>query len=276
MKRILFPTDFSEVATNAFVHALEFAKLVQGELVVLHSYDLPPMDDQFFPENFSELYDTVELAHFDLFKDEIPKLREIIEHHHFEDVKMYHRLMEGDLVANIRKSIKEDEIDYLVMGTSSATDWEALFAGSNSGSVILGISVPMLCIPFGVDYKKINTIGFITHYRPKDKLAMNKTLALAKSIDAKVKCIYIKNRTSQIDIETIKEWEEFYKNEPVKYFMFQSDEIKQVTLDFVANEKIDVLAMLTYKSGFFEGMFVANYAEKTASDIHIPILVIHA
>jgi hypothetical protein len=26
MKRILFPTDFLEAATNAFVHALEFAK----------------------------------------------------------------------------------------------------------------------------------------------------------------------------------------------------------------------------------------------------------
>nr|MBP8885853.1 universal stress protein [Flavobacterium sp.] len=33
MKKILFPTDFSEVATNAFVHALEFAKIVQAELV---------------------------------------------------------------------------------------------------------------------------------------------------------------------------------------------------------------------------------------------------
>jgi nucleotide-binding universal stress UspA family protein len=34
MKRILFPTDFSEAATNAFIHALQFAKIVQGEFVV--------------------------------------------------------------------------------------------------------------------------------------------------------------------------------------------------------------------------------------------------
>jgi nucleotide-binding universal stress UspA family protein len=33
MKRILFPTDFSEAATNAFIHALQFAKIVQGEFV---------------------------------------------------------------------------------------------------------------------------------------------------------------------------------------------------------------------------------------------------
>jgi hypothetical protein len=38
MKRILF-NRFSEAATNAFVHALEFAKIVQGELVLLHAFD---------------------------------------------------------------------------------------------------------------------------------------------------------------------------------------------------------------------------------------------
>ncbi|MBC7749277.1 MAG: universal stress protein, partial [Methylotenera sp.] len=32
MKKILFPTDFSEVAANAFIHALEFAKIVHGEI----------------------------------------------------------------------------------------------------------------------------------------------------------------------------------------------------------------------------------------------------
>jgi hypothetical protein len=40
MKRILFPNRFFEVATNAFLHALEFAKIVQGELVLLHTFEL--------------------------------------------------------------------------------------------------------------------------------------------------------------------------------------------------------------------------------------------
>jgi nucleotide-binding universal stress UspA family protein len=36
MKRILFPTDFSEAATNALGNALAFAKKIQGELILLH------------------------------------------------------------------------------------------------------------------------------------------------------------------------------------------------------------------------------------------------
>ena len=276
MKRILFPTDFSEVATNAFVHALEFVNAVQGELVLLHTYDLPVIDDQFFPENFTEVYNTLELAHFDLFKEEIPKLREIIEDNHYDAIKMTHRLMEGDLASNIQKCIEEDNIDFLIMGTSGATDWETLFSGTNSGSVILGLSIPMLCIPLDVKHKKISTIGFITHYRPQDKVALHKTVELAKVLNAKVKCFYINTTNSGISTQTISDWELEFREEPIAFYAVKSDAIKQVTLDFIESQNINVLSMLTYKSSFFEGMFVANYSEKTTSDIAVPLLVIHS
>jgi nucleotide-binding universal stress UspA family protein len=276
MKRILFPTDFSEVATNAFVYALEFAKKVEGEIIVLHSYDLIPMDNQFFPENFNEVYDSIEFANFDLFKEEIPKLRTIMEKHKAEHIKMTHRLMEGNLITNIKKSIHEDRIDYVVMGTSGGTEWEALFAGSNSGSVILGLDVPMFCIPFGVKFKEIRTIGYINHYTSKDKEVLGVVLDIAKMMHANVKSLYVRTGKSEIDTETQKKWEENFSEESIAFFEVRNKEIKQMTLDFVSHQEIDVLTMLTYKNNIFEGMFVPNYAKKKALDINIPILVIHA
>lgn len=276
MKRILFPTDFSEVATNAFVYALELAKLVQAEVLVLHSYDLIPMDDQFFPENFNEIYDSVELANFEQFKEEIPKLRAIMEEHQMEHLKLTHRLMEGDLTANVKKSIEEDKIDYLVMGTSDVGEWEALFAGSHSGSVILGLDIPMFCVPFGVKFKAVKNIGYVNHYTPKDKEALVAVLDIAKMMDATVKSLYVRTSKSEMDAETKKSWEEDFVKEPITFFEVRNDEIKQMILDFVSRHEIDVLAMLTYKKNIFEGMFVPNYAKGNASGIKIPILVIHA
>jgi nucleotide-binding universal stress UspA family protein len=218
MKKILFPTDFSKVATNAFVYALEFAKIVQGELVVLHSYDLIPMDNQFFPENFTELYDSIELANLEQFKEEIPKLRAIMGNHQSEHIKMSHRLMEGDLIANIKKSIEEDKIDYLVMGTSDVGEWEALFAGSNSGSVILGLDIPMFCVPFGVKFNQIKNIGYVNHYTSKDKEVLGKVLYIAKMINATVRSLYVRTSKSDLDAETKKRWEENFKGEPITFF----------------------------------------------------------
>jgi nucleotide-binding universal stress UspA family protein len=46
MKRILFPTDFSEAATNAFGHALAFAKKFKVNFFITFLPVLP-IDEQF-------------------------------------------------------------------------------------------------------------------------------------------------------------------------------------------------------------------------------------
>jgi nucleotide-binding universal stress UspA family protein len=120
MKRILFPTDFSE-GTNAFIHALQFAKIVQGELVLLHAFELPVFDNQFFPENYMMIYESVELSQFEMFEEEIQNFAHSARDH-LDKIRMTHRLMDGNLLYNI-KSIKDDKIDYVVMGTEGASGW---------------------------------------------------------------------------------------------------------------------------------------------------------
>jgi len=262
MKKILFPTDFSEVANNAFVHALEFAKVVHAELVLLHTFELPVYDNQFFPENYAVIYDSLELSQFDVFKDEIPKLRAIAEEHHLDKIKMTHRLMDGDLLSNIRKSIKEDKIDFVIMGTSGATGWEAFFVGTNTGSVITGIDIPMLCVPLEAKFKKIKTIGFTTRFRTKDKKALKTVLDIAKKTNAKVKCLYVKTSSSDVSKETIEKWETEFMQEPIEFFVITSDAVKETILDFILYKEIDVLTMLTYKRGFFEGIFKPSLTKK--------------
>jgi nucleotide-binding universal stress UspA family protein len=275
MKRILFPTDFSEVASNAFVHALAFAKILEGELIVLHSYPLLPVDNQFFPENFNMVYETVELAQFDMFKEEVPKLHAIATACNLDNIKMSHRLMEGDLIDNIKKVVDEDKIDYVVMGTSGVTEWDAVFVGSNSGDVIIGIAVPVLCVPLEAKYKTIKTVGFTTRYRAKDKMAIQTVLNFAKNINAIVKCLYVKTSDSDVSKETIAEWEMEFKNQPIEFVVIESDEINEAVLDFINNKNVDVLTMLIYKRGFFKGLFQPSYTKKSHPEFHIPILAIH-
>ncbi|MFV8369955.1 universal stress protein [Flavobacterium sp. LB2R40] len=274
MKKILFPTDFSEVATNAFVHALEFAKIVHGELILLHTFELPIYDNQFFPENYTVIYDSLQLANFNMFKDEIPKLRAIAQSHNLDKIKISHRLMDGDLLYNIKKSIKEDAIDFVIMGTSGASGWEAFFIGTNTGSVISGIEVPMLCVPVEAKFKKIEVIGFTTRFREKDKIALKMVLKIAKKTNAKVKCLYVKTNESDVTKETIANWEEEYSLEPIEFFVINSNEVKDTIIDFIRYKEIDILTMLTYKRGFFEGIFNPSLTKKIASKFDIPILAI--
>ncbi|GIZ07582.1 universal stress protein [Flavobacterium sp. UMI-01] len=274
MKRILFPTDFSDVANNAFVHALELAKTLQGELIVLHSFELPVVDNQFFPENYMVIYESLELAQFDMFKDEIPKLRAIAQERQLDKIKMTHRLMDGDLTFNIKKAIIEDKIDFVVMGTSGASGWQSFFMGTNSGNVITETSVPMLCVPHDVPFKKVQTIGFTTRFRPKDKKALKSVVKIAHKMKAQIKCLYVKTNESDVAQDTVKEWESEFEKEPITFSVIPSNEVKETILDFILQKDIDMLTMLTYKRGFFENLFHSSLTKKIATEYSIPVLAI--
>jgi nucleotide-binding universal stress UspA family protein len=274
MKRILFPTDFSEAATNAFVHALEFAKIVQGELVLMHAFELPVFDNQFFPENYMLIYESVELSQFEMFKEEIPKLRAIAQKNHLDKIKMTHRLMDGNLLYNIKKSVKDDKIDYVIMGTEGASGWSEFFSGTNTGNVLSDLDVPILCIPIDAKYKKTETIGFTTRFRPKDKKALKKVVKLAKMANAKVKCLYVKTSKSDVDEETIKKWEIDFEQDTIEFFVIESDEVKETVLDFILHKEIDILTMVSYKKTFFQGLFHPSLTKKFANNFDVPILAI--
>jgi nucleotide-binding universal stress UspA family protein len=183
--------------------------------------------------------------------------------------------MDGDLLFNIKRAVKEDKIDFVVMGTSGVTGWEAFFVGSNAGSAMIGIDVPMLCVPLEAKFKKIQTIGFTTRFRTKDKKALKTVLDIAKKTNAKVKCLYVKTSSSDVSKDTIDKWETEFMQEPIEFFVITSDEIKETILDFILYKDIDVLTMLTYKRGFFEGLFKPSFTKKMVPNFDIPILAIH-
>jgi nucleotide-binding universal stress UspA family protein len=275
MKKILFPTDFSESATNAFVHALEFAKIVKAELILLHTFEIPVYDSQFFPENYAAIYSSIELAKFEMFKDEIPKLRAIATERNLDDIVIKHRLMDGDLIYNLKNAVEEDKVDFVIMGTSGVTDWTKFFLGSNTNAVISEIKVPVLCIPADVKYKKIKTIGFTTRYREKDKVELKKVLDIAKKTNAKVKSLYVKTSNSDVSDVTIKEWEKEFVHENVEFLVLPSDEVKETILDFILYKDIDILTTITHKRSFFESLFESSFTKKIAKEVSIPVLVMH-
>lgn len=275
MKKILLPTDFSDAATNAFVHALEFAKVVKAELILLHTFEIPVYDSQFFPENYASIYSSIELAKFEMFKDEIPKLRTIAAERNLDDIVIKHRLMDGDLIYNLKNAVEEDQIDFVIMGTNSVSDWTKFFTGSNTESVISGVEVPVLCVPIDAKYKKVKTIGFTTRYREKDKKELKKILKIAKKTDAKVKSLYVKASNSDVTDETRKEWEREFAGENVEFLVLPSDDVKETILDFVLYKDIDILTTITHKRSFFESLFDSSFSKKISKEVQIPVLIMH-
>ena len=275
MKRILFPTDFSETANNAFVYALEMAKHLGAEFIVLHVYDSPNLTYEGCPSSIASIYETIELKNFENFKDQIPYLRKIAEDHHFESVKMSHVLRRGNLVKIIKEIAEAENIDLIVMGTHGASGLKEVFLGSNTGFVITQVPITLLCVPIEAKFEKIKNIGFTTLFKEEDKKALLEVLTIAKKFHAKVKCLTVKTSNSKLTYERIEKWQSDFKKEAVEFFVIPSDNIKKTINDFLVQQEIDILAMLTHKRNLIEELFTQSLTQKLSFQSKTPILVLH-
>ena len=275
MKKILLPTDFSEASDNAFIYALEMARILRAELVLLHTFDLPIADNQAIPVSYGLLYESIELKNFEHFKEYLPKLRELAAQINIENIAMNHILMVGDLISNIEKVVTQENIDFVVMGSKGTSGWSEVFFGTNTGSVIKGVSVPVLCVPQEAKFVKIESIAFTTRYRKKDIDALHKVMIIAKRLHAKVKCLYVKTPDSDVTQDEMKRWESHFEEEPIQFFVLPSDHVEETIEDFLIDQGIDVLAMLTYKRNFFVSLFSHTLTQKLSFHLKTPILAMH-
>ena len=275
MKKILFPTDFSKTANNAVVYALEMAKFHNAELIVLHVYDLPPVAYEGYPSYVTEVYETIELSNFENFKDEVPVLRKIAEEHQLGSIQMSHVLEQGDLIQVIKSLVKKEKIDLIVMGTNGAIGLKETFLGSNAGSVIEKVPILSLTVPHKAKFDTIKKIGFTTLFSSRDRIALKQVLEFAKPVNAKVKCLYVRTLDSEVKESKIQKWRQDFKDEPVEFFVIPSEDIKGTIADFLKEKDIDVLAMLSYKHKFLEGLFKKSLIKKMAYDSEVPILALH-
>lgn len=276
MKRILFPTDFSEAATSAFIYAIKFADVLDAEVIVLHVYDLPIVDMPPMPEATQEVFDIVEMNQFESFREELPELHKIAERHNLGHISLRNILLYGDLVYNINKVCEDEEIEMVIMGTKGATGLKETFLGSTTASVIANAKVPVLGIPADADYQRIKNIAFTTQYKDKDNDALLKAIEISKVFGARLLCLYIKNDDDPEDIEErINEWKIYYRDENIDFYNISGDHIEQTILDFIDHEKVDMLVMRTHKRGFFEGLFHRSLTKKLAYHTKVPLLIYH-
>lgn len=147
MKKILFPTDFSDISKNAFIYALKLADVVDAEIITLHIYELdfPAYIDVSAYINL--MYGVNELSDFENYRDEVPVLRAIAEKNNLSHIKFSNVLNRGNLLEEIITITKKENIDFIVMGTKGVTHLDEIFLGTVTTKVMNDSHAIVLAIP---------------------------------------------------------------------------------------------------------------------------------
>ncbi|AJA69652.1 universal stress protein [Myroides odoratimimus] len=275
MKKILFPTDFSETANNALVYALRMAENQNATLFVLHAYEMPVISATANPVMVQDVYKSIELSNFENFKDQVPQIRDIAKQHNLDHVPMHFILEEGFLNTILKKRVKEEEIDLVVMGTNGNSGLDKKILGSNTANAIGSLGIPVLSIPHDAIFDGINSIAFTTLFSSQDKTTLETIVQMAKGFNATVKCIHVATAKDKADPAVINSWKENFKNDNVKFYIVESSDVEKAVFDFLDEENIDLLVSVKRNRGFFEKLFTSSMTKKLSYHNYVPVLAFH-
>ncbi len=156
MNKILVPTDFSATAKNAALYAVELAKQVGIQKIVLYNaYQSPVTIDPMMPT--IQLFDIEELKKnseeaLTHFKEELQTVAGGIN---LETVSAFNLLVDG-----LDEVCKTTGADLIVMGITGVGALEETLIGSNAVSVARHSTIPVIIVPAKAKFVKINEVLF--------------------------------------------------------------------------------------------------------------------
>jgi nucleotide-binding universal stress UspA family protein len=141
IKRILFPTDFSEGSSVALDYAIDMAKRYNAKLYLLHViYDVAKAAGWYVPHvSVDEMYKDLEKAA----QKEIERfgLEELRSH---KDIERH--VIKGIPHEAIVKFAEENKIDLIVMGTYGRKGVGRILFGSTAAQVVRFAPCPVLTV----------------------------------------------------------------------------------------------------------------------------------
>jgi nucleotide-binding universal stress UspA family protein len=142
IKKILFPTDFSETSKYAMNYAIEFAKEFNAELKIVHViFDESQIVAFYLPQ--------VTFQNLDLELEESAKkqLEDFIkEYPELQEVKYTTKLLKGTPFVEIIDEAKKFEADMIVIGTHGRSGLEHVLFGSTAEKVVRKSPCPVFSV----------------------------------------------------------------------------------------------------------------------------------
>lgn len=275
MKKILYPTDFSETAENAFRYALQMADSLGASVITLHAFDRPDISNFNLPNTLREVYDSIDLDVFESYEDEIPVLRDIALDHGYYHVPMVHVLEEGAPVSAILRTANRNKADLIVMGATGAGKMESFFFGTISGKVLEEAHCPVIVVPQEAKFDGlIDHIAVAINFKEEDALLVQAARKFRDKLGCQLHLVHV----STDDPATHKSAMDAFcapwsGDKRMSAHCIQHAQVNDGLDGFMTEKGIDVLCLLSQRRSWIDEIFHQNRAKQLSYAYNMPLMV---
>ncbi|MCB0586499.1 MAG: universal stress protein [Phaeodactylibacter sp.] len=266
MKKILFPTDFSETASNAFRYAVRLAEALEARVDVMNVYHLPLNDASRVPADYIERM--------------LSEKKQSVEAHLREFTSECSPRAIGELKAEYGIFVYQEVIDkaedegynLIVMGTKGERNAIEKMMGSVTTHTMMHAPCPVLAIPEGADFQPISHIAYATDFEPSDEHAVEQLMEFAGKLGSAIHFVHIDTKAVAGSMEDYV----MVENYPFPFTDFSvvgSRSVAEGLDEFVTENQIDILALFIPNRRLWERLFHTSFTKQMAFHAKVPLLV---
>ncbi|MDC1189132.1 universal stress protein [Flavobacteriales bacterium] len=256
--KILVPTDFTSVAKTALAHAIKIAKIMDGEIVLLHVVDRDTNTDE-------------ARAKLDPMAEEVSKN---------ENIPTVGKVVTGNIFEDIDKVADYEGARLIIMGTHGRKGIQHI-TGSYAMKVITNSKIPFIVVQDRIVSDGHKNIVFPIDFKAETKSKISVTASMANKLGAKVH-IFADYEDDKFDKQKIDNnvayTKKFFSTHGIDYVVEHADGpgdfVKQI-IRYSASINADFIAILNlnYRS---INAFLKNSEEALISnEAQIPVLMVN-
>ncbi|MFT3826276.1 MAG: universal stress protein [Chitinophagaceae bacterium] len=273
MKTILVPTDFSPVSLNAVNYAVEMARSIGADILLVHMYQLPvPFTEVPMPELS---YDEIKKAA----EERVEELKTHIIQTTAGSLNVLTESRLGDPVEEMEKICDSVHPFAVVMGTQGATGLERLIMGSTALTAIRHLKYPVIVVPAETSYKAIRKLGLACDFQDvEESTPVNYIKNIVQEFGAELHILNVDNNKSGIPENVALKsgyLERRLGNIVPTWHFLEADNVTEGITEFAANNHLDMIMVIPKKHQLLESIFRKSNSKEFLQQSHIPIVSVH-
>ncbi|SCW50695.1 universal stress protein [Mucilaginibacter sp. NFR10] len=282
MKMILMLTDFSINANHAAKTAAKALRNLNADILLYNTY----YDHPILPTYAGGPWVVEE---FVFRKDESAarlgqlaiQLRHIISDLTTDGVepKIDYQFGEGSLGRNTAAVIQENNVDLVVIGSSTDSSLDHLIFGRDTMQVIDHSSCPVLIIPPTADLARLKKVTLATAFELADINAINYLTGLQKQLHFQLEIVHvsaIEEEDDPVKEKALLNHIDAIKQDNTTFQEIRGKDVIKRLNRLCKDNGSDILALVHHQNSFLSGLFDKSTTVAALDNQHLPLMVIPA
>jgi nucleotide-binding universal stress UspA family protein len=265
MKKILCPTDFSEVADNSIIYAAKLAHRTNAVLTLLHVRSLTTFSD---PEESASVAD---------------ELAALMEQRCLEVSRVFKIACDSKFATSYTSltgtiGAAGKGFDLIVMGTNGASDLLQFFYGSNTYRVIRSASTPVLLVPENCMYCEPANIVFAFDYWRQLDLPLEPLIHFANLFNSRITVLQVmeesvSERANQQLADFQQHVRKWFDSAKLTFETIHTRDLNNSLHDYMLRSRADLLALYEINRATLEKLFHKSVIKRISALASYPVFV---